>query len=184
MPSPVMRRFVDRLTVLADYLTAPDQLAVAAGTNLEGLLGMDNVLSASEREPAADHYRQHVLHVDPHGRFSVVALVWLPGHETPIHDHVAWCVAGVLTGREREHRYERLTAPGERGLLRAGETVLNDVGEVSVLAEGPDIHQVTCASDDKTISIHVYGADITSRGTSIQLTYDPKLVRPGVALSL
>jgi predicted metal-dependent enzyme (double-stranded beta helix superfamily) len=175
-----MRRFIDRLTVLADYLTAPDQLAVAAGNNLEGLLGMDNVLSASEREPAADRYRQHVLHVDPHGRFSVVALVWLPGHDTPIHDHVAWCVAGVLTGRERELRYERLTAPGERGLLRAGDTVLNEVGEVSVLAQGPDIHQVTCASGDKTVSIHVYGADITSRGTSIQLTYDPTLVLPSV----
>ncbi|HEY4457071.1 MAG TPA: cysteine dioxygenase family protein [Pseudonocardiaceae bacterium] len=171
MPSPVLRRFIDRLTLLADDITAPDQLAVAAGTNLEHLLGMDNVLDACEREPAADRYRQHVLHIDPHGRFSVVALVWLPGHETPIHDHVAWCVAGVLAGREREHRYERLGCG-----LRSGETVLNDVGEVSVLAEGPDIHQVTCASGDKTISIHVYGADITSRGTSIQLTYDPKLV--------
>lgn len=171
MPSPVMCRFIDRLTVLADHITPPDQLAVAAGTNLEALLGMDNVLDASEREPAADRYRQHVLHIDPHGRFSVVALVWLPGHETPIHDHVAWCVAGVLAGCEREHRYERLGAG-----LRSDGTVLNEIGEVSVLAEGPDIHQVTCASGDKTISIHVYGADITSRGTSIQLTYDPKLV--------
>jgi predicted metal-dependent enzyme (double-stranded beta helix superfamily) len=182
MPSPVMRRFINRLTVLADQIPAPDQLAVAAGTNLEAVLGLDNVLEASEREPAADHYRQHLLHIDPLGRFSVVALVWLPGHETPIHDHIAWCVAGVLTGLEREHRYERLTTPGERGLLRAGETVLNEVGEVSVLAEGPDIHQVSCASGDKTISIHVYGADITSRGTSIQLTYDAGLVRPAMAL--
>ena len=171
MPSPVMRRFIDRLTVLADDITAPEALAMATGTHLEGLLGMDNVLEASEREPAADRYRQHVLHIDPHGRFSVVALVWLPGHETPIHDHVAWCVAGVLTGREREHRYQRLGSG-----LRCGGTVFNEVGEVSVLAEGPDIHQVTCASGDKTISIHVYGADITSRGTSIQLTYAPELV--------
>ena len=182
MPSPVMRRFIDRMTLLADHVATPEQLAVAAGTNLEAVLGLDNVLDASEREPAADHYRQHVLHIDPHGRFSVVALVWLPGHETPIHDHIAWCVAGVLTGREREHRYERLTRPGERGLLRADATVLNEVGEVSVLTDGPDIHQVTCASDDKTISIHVYGADITSRGSSIQLTYDPGLVQPELAL--
>ncbi len=177
MPGPVMGRFVDRLTVLAEQTTRPRQLALAAGTMLESLLGFDNVLDPAQCEPAEDHYRQHILHIDPYGRFSVVALVWLPGHETPIHDHIAWCVAGVLKGREREHRYERLGAG-----LRAGETVLNEVGEVSVLTSGPDIHQVTCASGDKTVSIHVYGADITDRGTSIQLTYDPKLVAPAMAL--
>ena len=174
MTTPVMRRFIDRLTVLAEATPRPPQLALGAGTMLESVLAFDNVLDPAECEPAEDHYRQHILHIDPRGRFSVVALVWLPGHETPIHDHVAWCVAGVLKGREREHRYERLGAG-----LRTGATVLNEVGEVSVLTSGPDIHQVTCASGDKTISIHVYGADITSKGTSIQLTYDAGLVSIG-----
>lgn len=182
MPSPVMRRFIDRLTGLADTTPGPELLALGAGLMLESVLEFDHVLDPAQCEPAEDHYRQHLLHVDPARRFSVVALVWLPGHETPIHDHVAWCVAGVLTGREREHRYDRLSAPGEQGLLRTGATVFNDVGEVSVLTSGPDIHQVTCASADKTISIHVYGADITNRGTSIQLTYDPGLVQPAMAL--
>ncbi|HEX3784352.1 MAG TPA: cysteine dioxygenase family protein [Pseudonocardiaceae bacterium] len=176
MPSLVMRRFIDRLTVLSELTSAPHQLAIGAGTMLESVLGFEHVLDASEAEPDPDHYRQHILHIDPAGRFSVVALVWLPGHETPIHDHVAWCVAGVLTGREREHRYERLAAPCGPTTLRTGPTVLNETGEVSVLTAGPDIHQVTCASGGKTISIHVYGADITRKGTSIQLTYDPQLV--------
>ena len=179
MPSLVMRRFVDRLTVLSEQSTTPEQLALGAGTMLQSVLGFDHVLEAGESEPDADHYRQHILHVDPAGRFSVVALVWLPGHETPIHDHVAWCVAGVLTGRELEHRYDRLAVPRGRTTLRTGATVVNDTGEVSVLTSGPDIHQVTCASSGKTISIHVYGADITRNGTSIQLTYDPKLVDAG-----
>jgi predicted metal-dependent enzyme (double-stranded beta helix superfamily) len=174
MTSAVMHQFIDRLTVLAEQTPQPQQLALGAGTMLESVLGFDHVLDPARCEPAEDRYRQHILHVDPHGRFSVVALVWLPGHETPIHDHVAWCVAGVLRGREREHRYERQGAG-----LRAGETVFNEVGEVSVLTSGPDIHQVTCASGEKTISIHVYGADITSKGTSIQLTYDAGLVSIG-----
>jgi predicted metal-dependent enzyme (double-stranded beta helix superfamily) len=168
MTSAEMHRFIDRLTVLAEQTPQPQQLALGAGTMLESVLGFDHVLDPARCEPAEDRYRQHILHVDPHGRFSVVALVWLPGHETPIHDHVAWCVAGVLRGREREHRYER-----------QGATVFNEVGEVSVLTSGPDIHQVTCASGEKTISIHVYGADITSKGTSIQLTYDAGLVSIG-----
>ncbi|HEY4022798.1 MAG TPA: cysteine dioxygenase family protein [Pseudonocardiaceae bacterium] len=182
MTSPVLRRFIDRLSGLADATPGPELLALGAGSMLESVLAFDHVLDPANCEPAEDCYRQHILHVDPAGRFSVVALVWLPGHQTPIHDHVAWCVAGVLSGREHEHRYDRLTAPGERGLLRTRATVVNEVGEVSVLTSGPDIHQVTCASEDKTISIHVYGADITSRGTSIQLTYDPGLVQPAMAL--
>jgi len=172
-----MRRFVDRLTALSDESATPAQIAVGAGTMLESVLGLEHVLEACEAEPDPDRYRQHILHIDPAGRFSVVALVWLPGHETPIHDHVAWCVAGVLTGREREHRYQRLAVPCGSTTLRTGATVLNETGEVSVLTSGPDIHQVTCASGGRTISIHVYGADITRKGTSIQLTYDPKLVQ-------
>lgn len=50
-------------------------------------------------------YRQHLLHVADDGSFSVVALVWLPGQSTPVHDHCSWCVVGVYTGEEHETRY-------------------------------------------------------------------------------
>lgn len=52
-------------------------------------------------------------------------------------------------------------------------TVLNDAGDVSVLTAGPDIHQVECASEHRTISLHVYGADITRTGTSINTIFAP-----------
>jgi predicted metal-dependent enzyme (double-stranded beta helix superfamily) len=171
-----MRQFVDRISTASQRSADPAVLATEVGEMLESVLALDHVLEASEREPDPERYRQHVLHVDPAGRFSVVALVWLPGHETPIHDHVAWCVAGILTGREREHRFDRITGQLRRTRLRQGDTVMNEIGEVSVLTAGPDIHKVTCASGAKTISIHVYGADITRRGTSINLTYDSELV--------
>jgi predicted metal-dependent enzyme (double-stranded beta helix superfamily) len=43
-------------------------------------------------------YRCHLLHAEPDGSFSVVALVWRPGQATPIHDHVTWCV--FVAGRQ------------------------------------------------------------------------------------
>jgi predicted metal-dependent enzyme (double-stranded beta helix superfamily) len=168
MPSLVIRRFADRLTALADHTPDSVQLATAAGRLLEPVLDFDHVLEASEREPDPDHYRQHILHVDPARRFSIVALVWLPGHGTPVHDHLAWCVAGVLTGREFEHRFS-LT---DGTVLRDGGTTVNDAGDISILTKGPDIHQVHCVSDAPTISLHVYGTDITRRGSSINVTYD------------
>jgi len=47
----------------------------------------------------------HVVHTEPDGSFSVCALVWRPGQVTPIHDHVTWCVFGVLQGAEYEEIY-------------------------------------------------------------------------------
>lgn len=172
MPSLVMRRFAYRLDALSARTPDPERLAVGVGDMLAHVLEFDHVLERSEMTPDPNRYRQHVLHVDPDGRFSVLALVWLPGQLTPIHDHVAWCVAGILKGRELEHRFTGLPD----GRLRQGERIHNEIGEVSVLTAGPDIHKVACASDDVTVSIHVYGADITRRGTSINLTYDPARV--------
>lgn len=168
MPSLVIRRFADRLTALAERTPDATRLATAAGRLLEPVLDFDHVLETSEREPDPDRYRQHILYVDPAGRFSIVSLVWLPGHGTPVHDHLAWCVAGVLTGRESEHRFSRTHGT----VLRDAGTIVHDAGDISVLTKGPDIHQVRCVSDRPTISLHVYGTDITRNGTSINVTYD------------
>src|SRR5215212_211095 len=62
-------------------------------------------LPPDQQRPGVDSYRQHLLHVSPSRRLSVVALVWLPGQATPIHDHVSWCVVGVHRGEELETRY-------------------------------------------------------------------------------
>ena len=50
----------------------------------------------------------------------LVALVWLPGQATAIHDHLAWCVVGVHEGAEHETRY-RLTGDGR--LVESGSAV-------------------------------------------------------------
>jgi predicted metal-dependent enzyme (double-stranded beta helix superfamily) len=65
----------------------------AIGTRLGALVAHDGWLAPEHRVGNADHYTQHLLHVSPSRRLSIVALVWLPGQRTPIHDHVSWCVA-------------------------------------------------------------------------------------------
>src|SRR5215211_5331347 len=62
-------------------------------------------LTAEQRVGHPDGYRSHLLHAEPDGSFSIVALTWLPGQETPIHDHVTWCVFGVIQGVEYEELY-------------------------------------------------------------------------------
>src|SRR6185312_17127696 len=69
------------------------------------VLADPGLLLADQQTADADCYRQHVLYVDPDGRFSIVALVCLPGQETCVHDHISWCVVGVHRGAEASTLY-------------------------------------------------------------------------------
>jgi predicted metal-dependent enzyme (double-stranded beta helix superfamily) len=127
------------------------------------------ILTAAERQGDPAGYVSHVLHTEPDGSFSVSALVWRPGQMTPIHDHVTWCVFGVLQGIEYEELYA-VSADG-RSLREAGRGG-NLAGEVSGFAPPGDIHRVRNAGDGVAISLHVYGADITRLGSSVRRVYD------------
>ena len=81
---------------------------------LERNLPSPGVLTAEQRVGDPDGYRSHALHTEPDGSFSIVALIWRPGQMTPIHDHVTWCVFGVLQGTEYE---ELFTLDEERECL-------------------------------------------------------------------
>jgi 3-mercaptopropionate dioxygenase len=144
----------------------------AIGDRLAGLLACDGWLAPEHRVADADHYRQHLLHVSPTRRLSIVALVWLPGQRTPIHDHVSWCVVGVYEGRERETRYRAIEADGARWLQEV-DSIDAEPGHVEVIVPSvEDIHSVTAVADGPTISIHVYGADIERLGSSIYRRFD------------
>ena len=165
MPASALATFAADVDRLADR---PHEI----GARLAELLAQDGWLAPEHREPDPDSYRQHLLHVSPDRRLSIVALVWLPGQHTPIHDHVSWCVVGVYEGRERETRYRAVEADGQRFLEPAG-TVDAVPGHVEVIVPSvEDIHAVTAVGDGPTISIHVYGADIERLGSSIYRRFD------------
>src|SRR4029450_652636 len=67
---------------------------------LRAHLPTPDVLTAEQRLGSPDDYVGHNLYVEPDGSFSIVALVWRPGQITRIHDHVTWCVLGVIQGTE------------------------------------------------------------------------------------
>ena len=99
--------------------SAPRSAAASAGSRPR--TAWPRALRASLPDPAAilpaplrrgdpAGYQSHLLYAEPDGTFSISAMVWLPGQQTMIHDHVAWCVTGVLQGRE----YEEIFALGRR----------------------------------------------------------------------
>ena len=123
-----------------------------------------DVLTAEQRLGSPDGYRSHTLHVEPDGSFSIIAVIWRPGQVTRIHDHLTWCVFGVIQGIEHEELFDAdLNLVGEAD---------NHVGDVSGFAPPGDIHRVHNTSDTTAISIHVYGTDVTRTGSSVRRYYD------------
>jgi predicted metal-dependent enzyme (double-stranded beta helix superfamily) len=166
-----------RLHELADAIRAgvrsaidPRGQADRAAAALRSFLNDPGLLLPSQREPDPSHYRQHILHVEDDGAFSIVALVWLPGQATPIHDHVSWCVVGVYEGQEHETRY-RLAQDGSTQYLVEDGVGTNPHGSIAALTPPGDIHCVENRGPGAAISLHVYGADIRRLGSSIRRSY-------------
>ncbi|MGW1073157.1 cysteine dioxygenase [Streptomyces sp. NPDC002537] len=178
MTTPTAAPTTARIAQLVDDVRAvvgrglpPDTTAYLVGERLAAHLGSSDLLTPEQREGHPDHYRQHLLHAEHDGSFSVVALVWLPGQQTSVHDHVSWCVTGVHEGTESERRY-RLVPDGTTARLVAAEEVVNAQGDVCGFAPPGDIHRVRNSCSSTAISIHVYGADVSRLGSSVRRVYD------------
>jgi predicted metal-dependent enzyme (double-stranded beta helix superfamily) len=135
------------------------------------------ILTAEQRYGDPEKYCCHTLHTEPDGSFSVVALVWRPGQATPIHDHIAWCVSGVIQGAEHEARY----LLRDDGWLEEAGTSINVIGEVSSLAPPGDIHRVHNDGPQAAISLHIYGTDVSRVGSSVRRVYNRPVVASGPA---
>ncbi|TCP54977.1 putative metal-dependent enzyme (double-stranded beta helix superfamily) [Tamaricihabitans halophyticus] len=169
--TPAMTELVAELrAIVAEELSAADT-AARVGDRLRPFLERHDLLRADQREGDEQEYRQHLLHAEEDGSFSVVSLVWLPGQRTPVHDHVSWCVVGVYLGAEVETRY-RLVDDGATQFLVPEQTSVNPLHSTCGFAPPGDIHEVHNDSAGKAISIHVYGADIRKLGSSVRRRYD------------
>ena len=124
---------------------------------MRSLVAKDDWLPEAFARPDPQYYRQYLLHADPEDRFCVVSFVWGPGQQTPIHDHCAWGVIGMLRGSEVTTSFSE-SASG----MQQGEELVLQPGDVAVV--GPvvgDIHRVRNAYTDRvSISIHAYGTNI------------------------
>jgi 3-mercaptopropionate dioxygenase len=123
-----------------------------------------DVLTAEQRLGDPDDYCSHTLYAEPDGSFSIIAVVWRPGQLTRIHDHVSWCVVGVIQGVEHEELFDE-------NLVLIGSND-NKAGDVSGFAPPGDIHRVHNTNDVTAISVHIYGTDVTRIGSSVRRFYN------------
>jgi predicted metal-dependent enzyme (double-stranded beta helix superfamily) len=144
------------------WQTTTDRVAAVLRRQLPG----PDLLTPEQLAGDPAGYQTHLLYVEPDGSFSVTAMVWLPGQETPVHDHLTWCVTAVLQGTE----YEEIFAKRDEYLKVIARNE-NPVGAVSGFAPPGDIHRVRNVGNGTAVSMHVYGTDISRVGSSIRREY-------------
>ena len=166
-----MTRSLARLTDLVaavrqaiDVRTGWTDTAELVADQLRAHLPGPEILTPEQRLGQPDRVAGHLLHAEPDGAFSLLGLVWRPGQTTRIHDHITWCVVGVLSGIEHEERFDEALNPiGTRD---------NPPGEVSGFAPPGDIHRIRNIGDETAISLHIYGTDISRVGSSARRFYN------------
>jgi predicted metal-dependent enzyme (double-stranded beta helix superfamily) len=173
IPATRLDELVSAVRAVVDQHADWRQTARLVAGELARHLPAPDVLTPEQRIGDPKRYRSYPLHTEPDGSFSVVALVWRPGQVTAIHDHVTWCVFGVIQGIEHE---ELFTLDEERGCLVEAGTSTNRAGDVNGFAPPGDIHRVRNVGDDTAISIHVYGTDVSRIGSSVRRYYDQEVM--------
>ncbi len=118
-----------------------------------------------------DGFRRHLLYRDSQERFSVQAIVWGPKQSSPIHDHLAWCVAGLFLGEQQETIYELLPEEKPHHLITI-KSERRRPGDVTYFASfRSNIHRVENVGKQFAVSIHVYGVDVHRVGSSVRRSY-------------
>ena len=111
-----------------------------------------------------DRYARHLMHRDPAGRYTMIAMVWGPGQGTPLHDHAGiWCVECVYQGQLNVTSYSVRGGDPDTGIVQF-ETELQitaGVGEAGALIPPFEHHVLQNADATPSVTIHVYGGEMT-----------------------
>src|SRR5512146_653411 len=152
-----------------DWQLVADRVAGVLRSQLPG----PGILTPEQLRGDPAGYQTHLLHAEPDGSFSVTVMVWLPGQQTAIHDHLTWCVTAVMQGTEHEEIFApEPAAAGRAAALRVIARHENPGGAVAAFAPPGDIHRVTNSGAGAAVSMHIYGTDITRVGSSIRREYE------------
>lgn len=122
---------------------------------------------------SAQTYTRHLLHADPSGMFTVVALRWEAAQASPVHAHYTWCAYRVLQGALVEGHFEwdrsvELAYLFNRVTRQAGQSVCGHGGM-------DFIHRLGNEQEQTAVSIHVYGIDAARISTHVNRKLAVKL---------
>jgi 3-mercaptopropionate dioxygenase len=125
---------------------------------LAAVLADPDPLPAWAYEPHDGGAVGNLLHVDPEGRFHVLAVVFPEGTSSGVHFHGCWGLIGYLRGGDEETRYAA-TSPGVLGepvdLAQSSRHVWHQGDITALLPPHDGWHRVRNPGPGAGVSVHV-----------------------------
>lgn len=124
----------------------------------------EDFLLPEHMAPAQGRYARHLVHLDPQGRYSMLAMVWDKGQGTPVHDHAGmWCCECVYRGRIKvdSYRMEGNDETDETVKFHLEQTIFAGPGEAGALIPPFDHHTIENDIETPSVTIHIYGGEMT-----------------------
>lgn len=157
-----VRRYVADVTAIMDRdLPVAESVRLIAEAKRRFVVGGAGLPEEYLKVHPTAPYTRNLVHHDPRGRFTVIALLWGPFQDTAVHDHFNWCVVGVVRGCAHVVNYERLDDESAEGRadLRVASSMLQPAGSVAALLPPPrtNIHKMANSGRERMVSLHTYG---------------------------
>ncbi len=156
-------QFIQDMTEMVEETDTDSEQVKQAETLLARLIRNKEWLAADIQENNdGANYARHCLYRDPADRFEVLALIWNPGQNTPLHDHDGtWGVEGVINGKMMVENYLQLeNFPGDIVKLQYTDTLMINEQSTGQLLPPADCHILRNAGGTPAVTIHVYGKQL------------------------
>ncbi len=153
-----VQNLVRKIDRVLDSTTDQTRIVESVARELKKLVARPDAIDDALIRTDPTRYTRTLLYRDPQKRYVVLLLAWSPHQASPVHDHECWGAVGIARGKLAETRYDR--AP--EGHLVAQETAIERRGDVTTVnPPETDLHRMRNPTDEVTVTIHVYGRDMT-----------------------
>jgi 3-mercaptopropionate dioxygenase len=172
LDTPLVRAFVADVSAAIDRSDSPEDACEAIRPRFGELLADPDWLPARYQEAAPESgmgggIGQWLLYRAADASLSLFSLVVPPKVQTPVHDHLAWGLVGLQSGRQEEEVY----AKSGDGLRLVEARTLGSGDFYTLIPPEGDIHRVRTISPENSVSIHLLTNDT---GCVWRHVYDPE----------
>lgn len=150
-------RFLTDLEDIVEQITDDRQRLQAIRPLVRRLLTNSDWLQGEYRNPDPQKgWSVLMLYDEMDYPFTVQNVVWLPGSNSPIHNHATWGVVALISGEEKNTTWRRTNEPEfPDSIEKVGEKTLLPGDIISFMPDA--IHSVEAMGDEPTISFNLYG---------------------------
>lgn len=158
--------FLEAMRAIRREFVQPADIVLEGAPLMETLASHASVfLQERHRQGSDGHYTRNLIYAEPDDTMSLYCIVWRPGQWSPVHDHGAWGLVGVVSGALHERAYIRVDAREKEDtgiILRRGCTCILGPGSVTTFVPDPDhIHRAGVPRErSTTLTLHLYGRNM------------------------